>query len=51
MCDVRYLFQIQEFGVGEQDTFQTDCLYERTNLAKVIACIRAFGIEVSRLGE
>ncbi|KAK7108822.1 myophilin-like [Littorina saxatilis] len=38
--------KIQEFGVPEVDCFPIDCLYERTNLNKVIACIRAFGIEV-----
>lgn len=41
-----FLSRIQEFGVSEQDCFQTDCLYERTNLPKVIGCIRVFGIEV-----
>lgn len=41
-----FIQKIQEFGVSELDTFQTDCLYERTNLPKVLACIRAFGIEV-----
>ncbi|XP_076466334.1 myophilin-like [Babylonia areolata] len=41
-----FIVKIQEFGVHEQDTFQTDCLYERTNLNKVIGCIRVFGMEV-----
>ena len=41
-----FIQRIQDFGVGEQDTFQTDCLYERTNLPKVMGCIRVFGIEV-----
>lgn len=38
--------KIQEFGVPEQDAFPIDCLFERTNLTKVIVCIRSFGIEV-----
>ncbi|KAL8595095.1 hypothetical protein ACOMHN_019133 [Nucella lapillus] len=41
-----FINKIQEFGVHEQDTFQTDCLYEKTNLNKVIGCIRVFGMEV-----
>lgn len=41
-----FIQKIQDFGVKEADTFATDCLYERTNLPKVIACVRAFGIEV-----
>lgn len=41
-----FVLKTQEFGVKEEDTFATDCMYERTNLPKVIACVRAFGIEV-----
>jgi len=38
--------KIQEFGVSEVDCFPIDCLFERTNLTKVIATIRAYGMEV-----
>lgn len=41
-----FVQKVQEFGVSELDTFPTDCLYERTNLTKVISCVRAFGMEV-----
>lgn len=41
-----FIIKAQELGVPEQDTFQTDCLYERTNLPKVCACIRSLGTEV-----
>lgn len=41
-----FLREAHRAGVAEQHLFQTDCLYERTNLPKVISCIRAFGMEV-----
>ncbi|KAK6985579.1 myophilin-like isoform X2 [Biomphalaria glabrata] len=37
--------KIQEFGVPENMSFQTDSLYEKTNLPQVCAAIRNFGIE------
>lgn len=39
--------KIQEFGVSEAMSFQTDSLYEKTNLPQVVAAIRNFGIEVT----
>ncbi|KAL8570910.1 hypothetical protein ACOMHN_023583 [Nucella lapillus] len=41
-----FLREIQKVGVAEQHLFQTDCLFERTNLPKVVSCIRAFGMEI-----
>ncbi|KAH9489652.1 hypothetical protein Btru_045578 [Bulinus truncatus] len=40
-----FVYKCQEFGVQENNTFQTDSLYERTNLSQVCAAIRALGIE------
>ncbi|KAK0050175.1 myophilin-like isoform X1 [Biomphalaria pfeifferi] len=40
-----FVYKCQEFGVAENNTFQTDSLYERTNLSQVCAAIRALGIE------
>ncbi|BFZ10271.1 hypothetical protein BsWGS_13310 [Bradybaena similaris] len=37
--------KMQEFGVPENMSFQTDSLYEKTNLPQVLAAIRNFGIE------
>ncbi|CAG5121915.1 unnamed protein product, partial [Candidula unifasciata] len=37
--------KIQDFGVPENMSFQTDSLYEKTNLPQVVAAIRNFGIE------
>ena len=42
-----FLSKTQEFGVPNTNIFQTDYLYEKTNLVHVCACIRAIGIEVS----
>ena len=41
-----FLTKTQEYGVPNTNTFQTDYLYEKTNLVHVCACIRAIGIEV-----
>ncbi|KAL4233323.1 epithelial cell differentiation [Mactra antiquata] len=40
-----FLQKTQEYGVPDSNTFQTDYLYERTNLVQVCTCIRALGIE------
>ncbi|XP_059165483.1 myophilin-like isoform X2 [Physella acuta] len=37
--------KIQEYGVPENMAFQTDNLYEKTNLPQVCSAIRNFGIE------
>uniref|UniRef100_A0A0B7B7K9 Calponin-homology (CH) domain-containing protein n=1 Tax=Arion vulgaris TaxID=1028688 RepID=A0A0B7B7K9_9EUPU len=36
---------IQAYGVPENMSFQTDSLYEKTNLPQVVVAIRNFGIE------
>jgi hypothetical protein len=41
-----FLLKAQEYGVPDTNLFQTDYLYERTNLVQVCTCIRAIGIEV-----
>lgn len=41
-----FLREIGRIGVSDQHLFQTDCLFERTNLPKVVSCIRAFGMEI-----
>ena len=41
-----FLNKAMEFGVPESSTFQTDSLYEKTNMVQVCTCIRALGIEV-----
>uniref|UniRef100_A0A0B7B4M2 Transgelin n=1 Tax=Arion vulgaris TaxID=1028688 RepID=A0A0B7B4M2_9EUPU len=41
----QFAYKCQEFGVHESNTFQTDSLYERTNMPQVCAAIRALGIE------
>ena len=41
-----FLAKTLEFGVPDTNLFQTDYLYERTNLVQVCTCIRAIGIEV-----
>lgn len=41
-----FLLKAQEYGVPDSNLFQTDYLYERTNLVQVCTCIRALGIEV-----
>lgn len=43
-----FLQKAGEFGVPNTNLFQTDYLYERTNLVQVCTCIRAIGIEASR---
>jgi len=40
-----FVYKCQEFGVSDALTFQTDQLYERTNLPQVCAAIRSLGIE------
>lgn len=40
-----FLQKCQEYGIPDTTTFQTDYLYERTNLVQVCTCIRAIGIE------
>ncbi|KAK3097766.1 hypothetical protein FSP39_013008 [Pinctada imbricata] len=40
-----FLNKAMEYGVPESCTFQTDYLYEKTNLVQVCTCIRALGIE------
>lgn len=40
-----FLNKAQEYGVPDTNLFQTDYLYERTNLVQVCTCIRALGIE------
>lgn len=44
-----FLLKTQEYGVPDTNVFQTDYLYERTNLVQVCTCIRALGIEVHKL--
>ena len=41
-----FLQKAREYGVPDSNIFQTDYLYERTNLVHVCTCIRALGIEV-----
>lgn len=41
-----FLQKASEYGVPNTNLFQTDYLYERTNLVQVCTCIRAIGIEV-----
>jgi len=40
-----FVYKCQEFGVPEASMFQTDQLYERTNLPQVCSAIRNLGIE------
>ncbi|XP_052810535.1 myophilin-like [Mya arenaria] len=40
-----FINKCQEYGVPPSNLFQTDSLYERTNLVQVCTCIRALGIE------
>ncbi|KAH3724236.1 hypothetical protein DPMN_050050, partial [Dreissena polymorpha] len=40
-----FLNKAQEYGVPVTNLFQTEYLYERTNLVQVCTCIRAIGIE------
>ncbi|KAL5009796.1 hypothetical protein ScPMuIL_012101 [Solemya velum] len=40
-----FLNKVMQYGVPESNTFQTDYLYEKTNLVQVCTCIRAVGIE------
>ncbi|XP_012943262.1 myophilin, partial [Aplysia californica] len=40
-----FVYKCQEFGVPEALTFQTDSLYEKTNLPQVCSAIRNLGIE------
>lgn len=42
-----FLNKVTQYGVPETNTFQTDYLYEKTNLVQVCTCIRSVGIEVS----
>jgi len=41
-----FLNKANAYGIPESNLFQTDYLYERTNLVQVCTCIRALGIEV-----
>ena len=38
---------VQEYGVEDTYTFPTESLHEKTDLAQVLVCIRALGVEVS----
>lgn len=40
-----FLQKAREYGIPDANIFQTDYLYERTNLVHVCTCIRALGIE------
>ncbi|XP_033739803.1 myophilin-like isoform X1 [Pecten maximus] len=40
-----FLEKVREYGISCTSSFQTDYLYERTNLVQVCTCIRAIGIE------
>ncbi|KAL3882824.1 hypothetical protein ACJMK2_029195 [Sinanodonta woodiana] len=40
-----FLSKVDEYGVPNSASFQTDYLYERTNLVQVCTCIRSLGIE------
>ncbi|XP_041352596.1 myophilin-like isoform X2 [Gigantopelta aegis] len=40
-----FVLKCQQYGIPEANLFQTDCLYERTNLWQVCATIRALGTE------
>ncbi|XP_069139505.1 myophilin-like isoform X2 [Argopecten irradians] len=40
-----FLEKVREYGISGTSSFQTDYLYERTNLVQVCTCIRAIGIE------
>ena len=41
-----FLRKAKDYGVSEANIFQTDYLYEKTNLVQVCNTIRALGIEV-----
>ena len=41
-----FLQKCSQYGIPDPNTFQTDYLYEKSNLVQVCTCIRALGIEV-----
>ncbi|XP_021348163.1 myophilin-like isoform X2 [Mizuhopecten yessoensis] len=40
-----FLEKVREYGITCTSSFQTDYLYEKTNLVQVCTCIRAIGIQ------